>query len=120
MENEAFAGCGMNLIAAILWLTFGLGLFIYEYSIGRVPFTISGLNISFGWLGIALGIYNVARWYGRWSRVEDKSKQFLREARARQAQRRERSAPDPTFDFTDHPAPPGGIRPPIDQPPSNN
>ena len=69
---------------------------------------------------LMLSLYNFARWYGRRSRVEDKSKQFLREARVRQSQKRERSEPDPTFDFTDRPAPPGGLRPPIDQPPSNN
>ena len=110
----------MNLIASMLWLMCGLGLFFYEQSIGEVPYKIRGLDISIGWLLLMLSLYNFARWYGRRSRVEDKSKQFLREARVRQSQKRERSEPDPTFDFTDRPAPPGGLRPPIDQPPSNN
>jgi hypothetical protein len=110
----------MNLIAAILWLTGAVGLFVYEHNTGKMPFKIGGLNVSIGWMGLVLALYNVARWYGRWSRVEDKSKQYLREARVRQLQRREPTEPDPTFDFTDRPAPPGGIRPPIDQPPSNN
>ena len=119
-DNEACAGRVMNLILGILWLGCAAGLFLYEYRVGEVRYRIGVLNISMGWLLLALGVYNLARCYGRWSKVEDKSKQFLREARVRQAQRRERPEPDPTFDFTDRPAPPSGIRPPIDQPPSNN
>ena len=110
----------MNLIAAGLWLTFGVGVFLYEHSVGRVPYQIRGLDISIGWLPLVLSLYNFARWYAKHSRVEDKSVQMIREARVKQAQRRERQEPDPTFDFSDRPAPPGGIRPPIDQPPSNN
>ena len=110
----------MNLIGAIVWLTFGLGLFLYEYQVGYVPLMIQGLNISFGWIGLVLGVYNLARWYAKRSIVEDNSARMIREARVRQSQRRERQEPDPTFDFSDRPAPPNGIRPPIDQPPSNN
>ena len=110
----------MNLIAAVVWLTAGVGLFVYEAVTGRRPITIVGLNISVGWLCMLVSLYNLARWYSRWSRVEDKSVQMIREARVRQAQRRERSEPDPTFDFTDRPAPTGEIRPPVDRPPSNN
>ena len=119
-ESETFAGCDMNLIAAILWLGCGVGLFVYEHITGEVRYKIRGLDISIGWLLLLLALYNFARWYGKWSRVEDTSKQFLREARVRQAQARERHDPDPNFDFTTPPAPPGGIRPPIDRPPSNN
>jgi hypothetical protein len=117
--NEVFAGCDMNLIAAVLWLGCGIGLFVYEHFTGEVRYKIRGLDISIGWL-LLMALYNFARWYGKWSRVEDTSKQFLREARVRQAQVRERPEPDPNFDFSTQPTPPEGIRPPIDRPPSKN
>ena len=119
-KRDVGGGWLVNLIAAILWLGCAVGLFAYEYVTGEVRYKIRGLDISIGWLLLVLSFYNVARWYGRWSRVEDKSKQYLRESRVRQSHRREPTEPDPTFDFTERPAPPAGLRPPIDQPPSNN
>ena len=109
----------MRLVAAIGWLGFGVGLFLYEQTTGAVPFRIRGLDISFGWLMLVLALYNLARWYSQKALVEDKSMQLVREARARQSQRRERPEPDPTFDFSDRPAA-TDIRPPMDQPPSKN
>ena len=104
-ENEPFAECIMNRIAAIVWLMFAVGVFGYEHTTGT-PLRIRSLDISIGWLLLLLSLYLFARWYASRSKVEDKSVQMLRQARVRQAQRRERSEPDPTFDFTDRPAPP--------------
>ena len=65
-------------------------------------------------VGLALVIVGGFVYFTYWQTVQ------VREARVRQSQKRERQEPDPTFDFTDRPAPPSGIRPPIDRPPSNN
>lgn len=106
----------MNLILGILWLGGAVGLFAYEYFTGVMKYRIRGLDISAAWLLLVLALYNFARWYSyRMAAKEAEAMRYVDEARLRQAQRRERSDPDPTFDFSDPPKPP-----PAGGEPSNN
>jgi hypothetical protein len=109
----------LNLILGILWLGATIALFTHEIMTGEVYFRIRYLNISFGWLLLLLAGWNFARWYSaRAWRAEQEAIRIAHEARLRQARHRERPIePDPTFDFSDKPAPP---RNNIDVPPSNN
>jgi hypothetical protein len=108
----------INLILAFVWL--GLGVFLlWADATGngpgwRIRFTD---NVSVGWLLIVLAAYNLVRWYtiraSRRARAEDEKAEWLRRAPRR---RRDTGdvTPDPNFQFTDEPPPPGPI---TDRPP---
>jgi hypothetical protein len=109
----------MNLVFGIFVLLCAIGLFAYESVTGKVPLRMIGLNISSAWFLVLLALYNFARWYSAVAaKREAQAMRYVREARVRQAQRRERPEPDPTFDFSDRPAAP--LHPPHDAPPSEN
>ncbi len=113
----------MNLILALLWLLGGIAVLAYDYFTGGVPFLrIRGTDLSFGWLLLVLGAYNLARWWSlRCSRAAQQAQWMAQAQRHRAAHHRERpeDPPDPNFNFTDQPPPPAdrGI---TDRPPSEN
>jgi len=110
----------LNLILGILWLTAGLGILGYELLYGPTWYRIPGINVSMGWFLLVLAAWNFVRWYGSraWKAEQDAMRRTYEE-RLRQAQTRyhERPiVPDPTFDFSDKPAPPTDVMPPPQQP----
>ena len=111
----------LNLILGILWLAGAVGLFGYEFWTGELVRPIRSLNISTGWLLLALAVWNFVRFYSaRAYRAEQESLRIAHEAKLRQVRYRERPREiDPTFDFTDKPEPPPGPNL-TDRPPSAN
>lgn len=96
----------MNLIFGLFWLAAAVGLFAYEFTTGRVPYRVVGLNVSVGWFMLLFAAWSFARWYSaRAGRAERAALAQMHEARLRNARPRERpEEPDPTFDFTSKPA----------------
>jgi hypothetical protein len=102
----------------VLWFLGAIGVFAYEFATGTMPFRLLGQNISVGWVLLLLAFYNLARWYSqRTLRQTAQTDDYIHQARLRQAQRRERVDPDPTFDFRNPPtegdSPHHGDRPPF-------
>lgn len=110
----------MNLIFGLICLCGAVAMLAYDFVTGQVRFPMLGLNVSSGWFLLLLALYNVARWYSHQASVrEAAAMRYVDEARLRQAQRRERADPDPTFDFSDSPKPPAAP-PTAGGEPSNN
>ena len=111
----------MNLILALLWLTGAFGVFAYEYHTGSLVFRIRGTNLSIGWLLLALGAYNLARWWSTRSYRADQRELHVAQSNRYRAVHHERreQPPDPNFNFTDEPPPPAN-RNITDRPPSEN
>ncbi len=110
----------LNLILGLFWLAAAVALFAYEFATGEMVMRIRGSNISSAWFLLLLAGWNFARWYAsRSGQVEQNALRIAHEERLRRARFHERPVePDPTFDFTDKPAPPSpGFS---DRPPSNN
>jgi hypothetical protein len=95
----------LNLIIGIVWLVAGVALLILQLLDPTSPwiFAIRGTNISAGWLGIFLAIYNFVRWYNLRSSATDRDMLISDWQRRQREERRERrlDPPDPNFDFTD-------------------
>jgi hypothetical protein len=115
-----------NLPLALVWLLGAVVLFAYEWFTGDRRVYIRGTGVSFAWLLLLLGLYNLVRWCGwRTYRADQQSLRRSAESRRRQRQfaegeRREPGRePDPTFNFTDDPPPPAD-RHFTDRPPSSN
>jgi hypothetical protein len=111
----------MNLILAFVWLAGAAALFIYDYQTGEPHLRIRGTNLSLGWLLLALGLYNLARWVS--TRTSQSARRALQDAhaqrhRATQIREHREDPPDPNFNFTDQPPPATPGR--HDPPPSNN
>ncbi len=111
----------MNLMLAIVWLFLAVGVFGWEFLTGQPGPRMWG-NLSFGWLGLLLCLYNLARWWGE--KTYRREQQALREAQDRRYwETRRKFEPggdiDPNFDFTAEPPPPPRTNI-TDQPPSPN
>lgn len=57
------------LIFSIGWLVLAVALLIglVDPNLPGASFEWDGQMISAGWLALMLGLYNLARWYSRWS-----------------------------------------------------
>jgi hypothetical protein len=97
----------MNLLLGILWLVGGVVLLAYERFTGDVRLRIHGMDLSVGWLPLALALYNFARW---WSQRSDRAEQRALQVaaanryRAVHPARRPGEPPPPSNpNFTDRP-----------------
>lgn len=110
----------LNLILGVVWLCTAASILGYEFVNGPSGLRIRGLDVSAGWLFLLLGLYNFVRWYSsRANRAEQEALRLAHERRLRQTRYRERPIePDPTFDFSDKPAPPATnfMEPPLSPP----
>src|SRR5438270_12710508 len=101
---------------AFVWLSLGAVVIVWGWlHPDQAMWRIRGTDLSIGWLGILLGLYNAVRWWSRRTqaareRTEETSR-LEREQRHRDEQRRQAAPYDPTFDFTNPPAPSSGERP---------
>ena len=108
----------MNLMFAILWLVLSVGLFALPWldPQGR-SLTIGNTNISAGWFGLLLFLYNLARWWIARNNAATREAALRKEnfLRRRPEERREKDRPyvppDPNFNFTEEPPRPGGGQP---------
>jgi hypothetical protein len=100
----------LNLILASLWLTLGAALLYVQWSNPQAPMRvpIAGLDVSLGWVAVALGVYNILRW-GLQAAVTRRPAAPAEPHRRRSAPVQE---PDPTFDFSRDPEPPAESGPP--------
>jgi len=95
----------VKLFMALLWLILGSCIFYWEWSHPDRPgLTIWNTGISIGWGAIALGLYNMLRWWMAWS--YQRRQRAIAEAetqRRNELRRRSRptAEPNPDFDFSD-------------------
>ena len=112
-----------SLIAAIFWFLFGVGWLAAAWTTGdQLPVIhLGGLAIPPGWVALLLCGYNLIRWWLRPRRQAQDALEASLEARRRlhRSEERPHGPPDPTFNFTDQPAPTQNP-PRIDPPPSMN
>lgn len=57
------------LAFSVGWVVLGAALLsgLIDPNLPGASFEWEGKNISAGWLALVLGLYNLARWYSRWS-----------------------------------------------------
>jgi hypothetical protein len=108
----------MNLFLALFWLVFAAVLLGMEWLLPAGPrYRIWGTNLSIGWVGLVLGVYNLVRWWSnRLYRAEQRAlQQTVRRSRRRGGREaseplpaRNEQAPirNPDFDFRKPPEPP--------------
>lgn len=112
-----------SLIAAIFWFLFGVGWMVTAWATGdRLPVIhLGGLGFSPALVALLLCGYNLVRWWLRPRRRQPDALEASLEARRRmhRGENRTHGPPDPTFNFTDRPAPEQNP-PRIDPPPSAN
>jgi hypothetical protein len=99
-----------NLVYALIWLAVAAGLLGWQALHPQNPGpVIRGTGISFGWLALALAIYNLVRWWSSWS-YQRQRRELTQEQGDRQQPLRRRppgeSPPNPDFDFSDKPSEP--------------
>jgi hypothetical protein len=116
----------MHVILALIWLLLAALVFVQEASSGPLQMRIrlGGANLSIGWIMLALAGYNLARWYSTRLYRQESAARYEAVQRRYRRQRDEPpsppAAPDPNFQFTQEPAPPGQIQtPPEDRKNSN-
>jgi hypothetical protein len=97
----------LYLILALVWLTCGVGILVYQAASGdqHLSLHLAGATFSSGWLMLVLSAYNLLRWWTRRPSppLRGTSPLAARRQRARRAE--EPSEPDPNFNFTDDPPP---------------
>src|SRR6516225_12198144 len=92
-------------VMALVWFLLGGCIFYWEWMHPDRPgLTIWNTGISIGWGAIALGLYNLLRWWMAWS--YEKRQRAIEQAEAqRQSELRRRFRPpqelNPDFDFSD-------------------
>ena len=95
----------VKFFMALVWLVLGGCILYWEQSHPDRPgLTIWNTGISIGWAAIALGVYNLLRWWMVWS--YQKRQRAIAEAeseRLAEIRRRSRPSPElnPDFDFSD-------------------
>jgi hypothetical protein len=102
----------MNLFLAFVWLLLAALVFARQ-QLGGDPhwyLPVGGVQVSYGWLALALTAYNLVRWGSlRAARARQREWQLAQGKRAAQGrwdERREPAGPpDPNFVFTDEPPP---------------
>jgi hypothetical protein len=99
----------LSLILALAWLLGAVVLFAYEQFTGDMRFRIRGTDLSAAWLLLVLGLYNLARWWSLRRARADQQALRSEQVHRRPAPFREprNEPPDPNFNFTDEPRPPG-------------
>ena len=107
----------LSFCLAVLWLTFAAGLLAWHAATGdpRLRLPVGGSDLSLGWAALALGLYNLLRWWGAWSYQRQRREMQASWARRDEQARRARGPgpePDPNFVFTDPPAGGAEGRPP--------
>ena len=92
----------LNLFMGAFWLLLGGALVVYTWvDPVRAP-RVWDTNISIGWVGIVLALYNFARWWSSRSYLKQQ-REILEASRRREQEnphRRKEEVRDPTFDFT--------------------
>jgi hypothetical protein len=91
----------LHLFLAVVWLLFGAIFFALPWVVPHAPrFTLVGTEISPGWLGIALAVYNLLRWWA--TRVGRSPRRSIRDEvyHRRRASSEPAPPPHPEFDFT--------------------
>jgi hypothetical protein len=95
----------VKLFMALVWLVLGACIFYWQWSHPDRPgLTIWNTGISIGWGAIALGLYNLLRWWMAWSYQKRQRAVVEAEAhRLNELRRRTRpsSGHNPDFDFSD-------------------
>ena len=94
----------MNLILAICWLCFAVGMFIYAQQSPDPQSPATLQHRMMAGLGGLLAFYNLVRWW--LSRMREKTRRDER-ALLEQRQHREKPIVEPEFDFSDPPKDPG-------------
>jgi hypothetical protein len=100
----------INLFLAAVWLGVGVFLIVWQqlHPENRA-LTIWGSNVSLGWFGLVLALYNIVRWRARKSTQKGQSSMEDALQRRRLPRRPGESgrevSPDPNFDFSDKPPP---------------
>ncbi len=104
----------IRLYTAITWFLLAAMLLAWEWTHPqqRVGGGLLGTNFSVAYIAIALGIYNLARWwanrgYARRQPTAEERWQRWRNARI-STHSRHPEPRDPNFDFTDEPKGPSG------------
>jgi hypothetical protein len=94
-----------NLIYCLIWLAVAVGLLGWQALHPQNPgLVIRGTGISFGWLALALAIYNLVRWWSSWSYerqrrgIGEKPESGQPDARPGP---RDQPPANPDFDFSD-------------------
>jgi hypothetical protein len=101
----------ISLVMAFFWGVLGVVLIVYHATSsdprGRIP--LFG-DISMGWAGLLLSLYNVLRWWSQRVMLAQKKAEWLartrREDLAERRRRVEYGEPNPDFMFGDEPPPP--------------
>jgi hypothetical protein len=96
-----------NLVYALIWLAAAVGLLLWQALHPENPgLVIRGTGVSFGWLALALAIYNLVCWWSSWS-YQRQRRELAEEHGDRQQSARPQppgqTAPNPDFDFSDKP-----------------
>ena len=94
----------VKLFMALAWLILAGCIFYWEWAYPDQRLTIARTRISIAWVAIALGLYNLLRWWMAWS--FQKRQRAIAEAEAqRRDELRRRTRPSPElnadFDFSD-------------------
>jgi uncharacterized membrane protein (DUF485 family) len=105
-----------NFFMGLFWLALGVGLIVaHAFHPEYRALRLLGTDLSLGWAGVLLSLYNFVRWYSMRSReYERREMEASYERRLRAAERRlrgEDQEPDPNFDFSDRPPNPDRERP---------
>ena len=95
----------VKLLMALVWLILGGCILYWEWSHPDRPgLTIWNTGISIGWGAIALGAYNLLRWWMAWS-YQKRQRDLAAAEAQRLSELRNRSRPspqlNPDFDFSD-------------------
>ena len=102
----------LNLFMGAFWLLLGGALVVYTWVDPIGAPRVWDTNISIGWVGIVLALYNFARWWSSRSLARDQRAMLEARMRRELAECRDHPEPerepDPTFDF--------GRQPPTDEP----
>lgn len=99
----------MNLILAVVWFAVGIAIIAWQTANpdkDQLYLHVGGTTFSSGWVAIALGVWNLFRWWlRRFYREQMQATQQSEEdwrQRRRQFRREEEGpvTPDPNFDFS--------------------
>jgi hypothetical protein len=99
----------LNLILAMCWLVFALGLFLLSWLRPEAAFLrLGNTGFPLAWVAVLFFLYNIVRWWG--ARMAAQRQELLRRSRSRHRDDEREPRPatyDPNFDFSDRPPPRG-------------
>src|SRR5712691_8204443 len=102
LNTKEIYGLNLNLFMGAFWLLLGGALVVYTWVDPIGAPRVWDTNISIGWVGIVLALYNFARWWSSRSYLKQQ-REILEATRRREhenAHPRKEEVHDPTFDFT--------------------